>query len=195
MRWLEGHPVSVTLWTGLNMCPSQRYHCPELFKNYEILGVLSGTTLLFFIACHSSSFTPWREPAWCKGIWSSWVVSHFGSTVSWNLFLSCASQTWLDSHGVSFSQWPFRGREFNICKALWGHWGKKSLCSLEEFPGELLGTWETRQRLLPGWERVCASKCAHTHTQCRVQSGEGMGPTGKALVMWVPRLGAQNVGN
>lgn len=114
-------------------------------------------------------------------MWSSWVVSHFGSTVSWNLFLSCASQTWLDSHGVSFSQWPFRGREFNICKALWGHWGKKSLCSSEEFPGELLGTWETRQRLLPGWERVCASKCAHTHTQCRVQSREGMGPTGKSI--------------
>ena len=43
-------------------------------------------------------------------------------------------------------------------------------------------------------EQVCAYVCAHTHSQCQVQQREGMGPTGKAFMMWVPSLGAQNVG-
>lgn len=66
---------------------------------------------------------------------------------------------------------------------------------LQKFPGEPLGTWATRWRLLTGWERKCVHMCVHTlalsaHSS-RVRAKD---PTGKVFMMCFPKLGAQNVG-
>lgn len=189
----EHRNILMTVWTGLNTWPHQIHHCFELFKNCETVVFLA--IFLFFMAHCTSSSTPWNAPGWFKGMWSSGKLAILVQQSPGISF--CLVYLRLGSKATEFDSLSDHSLGGNLIfrKAIRGHWKTKSPRSSEEFPSELLRTWETGWKLLLGGrDSVCMPGC-HTHAQCWVPQREGTDPTGKSFVMWVPRPGPPNVEN